>query len=262
MNRFIFILIVIISIISCNQKKVDYKSVNSDTIFQYSVFAGLTNKIYDGNLSIGKLKKYGDTGLGTFNGLNGEMIIVEGEIYQLLENGKIRIPDDLETTPFAIISFFEEDQIIQLSKDFNYEKLKALIQENLPSKNIPYTFQIKGKFKYLQCGGAPIQDKPYQKTLSEALVDRPVFEADNIKGTMVGFWFPEYIGKINVPGFHLHFISEDKTFAGHVIDFTSSNLKIQIDYSNGINVLIPDTKEFLKSDFDLSQGYNSPFNSK
>jgi len=251
--------LIIICAFSCSQNAAKEKSLSAekpDAIFQYSVFAGLTNKIYEGVLTVGELKKHGDTGLGTYNGLNGEMIVSGGEVYQLLENGTIRKPEDSEQVPFAVVSFFETDKETQIKDETNYEGLKKHIRENLPSENIPYTFQINGSFEFIQCSGAAQQEKPYQKTLSEALADKPVYDAGNITGTMVGFWFPEYVGKINVAGFHLHFISDDKNFAGHVIDFNASSLDIRIDFSDGMNVLLPDTEEFLKSEFDLSQGYN------
>ena len=98
---------------------------------------------------------------------------------------------------------------------------------------------------------------PYTNTLSDALVDRPIFDMENVSGTMVGFWYPEYIVKVNIAGFHLHFISDDKNQAGHVMEFKASDLNISVDYCDGFEVDLPATKAFEKANFDLSQQYNN-----
>ena len=229
----------------------------SDQIYQYSVFAALANKIYDGNLTVAEVKEKGDLGLGTYNGLNGEMIVLDGKVFQLLADGTVLQPEDSELVPFAVVTFFEEDQKLELSQNSNYKELKDFIEHQLPSKNLGYAFKIKSNFEYIKCGGAVKQEKPYTKTLSEAIVDRPVFEKENVPGTIVGLWFPEYVGKVNIAGFHLHFISDDKKFAGHVLDFQASGLKIEIDYCNGFDIELPKTTDFETADFDLSQEYNN-----
>lgn len=94
-------------------------------------------------------------------------------------------------------------------------------------------------------------------TLSDALVDRPVFEKEKVTGTMVGFWFPEFVGKVNVVSFHLNFISDDKKTVSHVMDFQASNLQIEIDYSNDFKFVLPDIEQYKKADFDLSQEYDN-----
>ena len=95
----------------------------------------------------------------------------------------------------------------------DYPSLITHAEGMLPSKNLFYAFRISGNFGYLKCGGADKQERPYDESLLEILADRPVYEAQNIAGTLVGFWCPEYIGDINTAGFHLHFISDDQTFA-------------------------------------------------
>jgi acetolactate decarboxylase len=79
-----------------------------------------------------------------------------------------------------------------------------------------------------------------------------------VEGTLVGFWFPEYVGGVNIPGFHLHFISADETKAGHVLEFEAANLKLEIDQSSGLEFDLPETEAFKTEIFDLSQGYNKP----
>lgn len=231
-------------------------SEKSDKIFQYSVFTGLANKIYDGTITVADIKQKGDTGLGTFNGLDGEMIIKDGEVYQWTADGELRRPKKTELIPFVVTTFFESDYTFKIESVTDYKELQTKIESQLPSKNLAYAFKITAHFNQLKCGSAQKQNKPYSKTLSEALVDRPTFLNEDVRGTMVGFWYPKYVGETNIPGFHLHFISDDKKHAGHVLDFKAENIEVKIDFCNGFEIELPDTKEFEKANFDLSQKYN------
>lgn len=259
-NNTLLLLILCCTLFSCSIKT-DNNQISgpttSDNIYQYSIFTALANKIYDGNLCVADVKEKGNIGLGTFNGLNGEMIVCDGVVYQWLANGSVQLPDDSELVPFTVVTFFEADKTLELANTEDYNDLKTFISSQLPSKNIPYAFKIKADFELLKCGSADKQEKPYTKTLSDALINRPTFTMENIRGTLVGFWYPEYIGKVNVAGFHLHFISDDKTQAGHVMDFKASNLKIEIDYCSGFEIELPKTESFKTENFDLTQEYTN-----
>ncbi|MDD4224985.1 MAG: acetolactate decarboxylase [Mariniphaga sp.] len=103
--------------------------------------------------------------------------------------------------------------------------MKLSSKKAFPPPNRDYAFRLEGTHSYLKCGSANKQEKPYSNPLSQALVDRQVFTRENIPGTLVGFWIPEYPDKVYVPGFHLHFISKDETKAGHVLEFSADNLR-------------------------------------
>ncbi|MEN8116792.1 MAG: acetolactate decarboxylase [Bacteroidota bacterium] len=259
MKSKLIIFVAIILIAGCNKvnKTETGNDIKSDKIYQYSLLTALANKVYDGNLTVADVKEKGDLGLGTYNGLNGEMIVTDGLVYQCLADGTVQVPDDSELVPFTVVTFFEEDQKMEIGAVSSFNELKSEIENHLPSKNIGYAFKIEASFKTLKYASANRQEKPYTKTLSDALVDRPLFDVENISGILVGFWYPEYIGKINVEKFHFHFISNDKNLAGHVMDFEASNLKIGIDYCDGFDIELPDNKGFETADFDLSQKYNN-----
>ncbi len=232
------------------------KKNRPDIIYQYSPFTALANSIYDGNLTVAEVKEKGDLGLGTYNGLDGEMIVCNGNVYQCLASGKVRQPKNSELVPFTVLKFFEADKTLKVDEDITYPKMKSLIESEIPSRNFIYGLKVQGTFDYLKCGSADKQEKPYENTLSEAIADRPTFEWKNISGTLVGFWFPEYVGGVNIAGFHLHFISDDEQKAGHVLEFQSSNLEVGIDKSNDFQLVLPEIEEFENKVFDLSEGYS------
>jgi acetolactate decarboxylase len=224
-------------------------SGNEDMIFHYSVLKALDNGVLDGNMTVGQLKKHGNLGLGTYNHMDGEMIVLDGIVYRIPQEGKIVNPGDDTLIPYSIVTFYNEDQKFTLEGDITYPSLKAQVAEKLPSLNYFYAFRITGEFEYIKCGGANNQNKPYNRSLNEMLADRPVYEGRNITGTLVGFWCPVYIGDINTIGFHLHFISDDHSIGGHLMEFNASSLKLGYDIKLEYKILLPDTDIFKDAKF-------------
>jgi acetolactate decarboxylase len=74
------------------------------------------------------------------------------------------------------------------------------------------------------------------------------FEFHNVSGTLVGFWTPEYAKSLNVPGYHLHFISEDRICGGHLLECRGSNLLLQVQREDEFQIALPETEDFLKAD--------------
>jgi len=172
------------------------------------------------------------------------------------------MPADKALVPFTVVKFFQPDFVVETGTFTDYPALKKLVEKQFSSPNYIYALKVTGTFTRIKCGSAEKQELPYEKTLSEAIANRPVFESENIQGTLVGFWFPEYVGGVNIPGFHLHFISTDETKAGHVLEFEAANLKIEIDQSSGLEFDFPETEAFKTKVFDLLQGYNKPAEQK
>lgn len=212
---------------------------DSDIIYQESTIGKLDDGEYDGMISMGELKQHGDFGLGTFDGLNGEMVGVDGEFFQVDYKGATQAADDKITTPFAMVTFFESDKTVKLTGDYDYNKLKSTLDEYLPSKDIIYAVKITGKFDYLQTRSVPKQTKPYPP-LKEAVKEESIFEFRDMKGTAVGFWVPTYMKDISVQGYHLHFISEDKQSGGHLLEFKITNPTIYIDFNSNLHLSIID----------------------
>jgi len=70
----------------------------------------------------------------------------------------------------------------------------------------------------------------------------------NIRGTLVGFWTPEYAKTVNIAGYHLHFLSDDKQKGGHLLDCRAKELNVKIEHSADFRMAIPETSEFLRAD--------------
>jgi acetolactate decarboxylase len=225
-----------------------------DLIFHYSVLKALDNGILEGTMTVPELLMHGDHGLGTFNQLNGEMIVLDGKVYRVSPEGEVAEAQEDILIPYTIVSFFEPDMTISQGgdDDMDYGRLISMMDTLLPSQNQFYAFRITGNFRYIRCGGVHRQEMPYDKTLLEILADRPVYEKEDILGTLVGFWCPAYIGDINTRGFHLHFLADDRSMGGHLIAFEASSLEIQYDGKSQYKIVLPDTEEFKKARFRAS----------
>ena len=184
---------------------------------------------------------------GTFNNLNGEMIALNNNFYQIKADGKVYPVTDSQITPFAVVTFFDRDSSITVKEKLDYDQLKQRIDKFLPTKNIFYAIKIEGTFQYVKARSVPQQKKPYPEIL-EIIKRQPIFEFQEIKGTMVGFRLPEYMNGINVPGYHLHFITEDKTAGGHVLDCILKDVTIEIDYTSKSYLDLPKLKGFYSAD--------------
>ncbi|MEN6349157.1 MAG: acetolactate decarboxylase [Syntrophomonas sp.] len=225
-----------------------------ETVHQVSMLSALLEGQYDGQTSFMELKKYGDTGIGTFEGLDGEMIELEGRFYQVKADGVAYPVADTMKTPFASVTYFEADKSQAVNEDINFQQLQNRIDNIIANKNIFYAIKVTGDFKHVKTRSVPAQQKPYPP-LAEVTKNQPTFEFDNVKGTLVGFWCPSYVNGINVPGYHVHFLNADKNAGGHLLDFTLKSGQIEIDATPNFNMSLPLNEEFGKIDMteDRSQ---------
>ncbi|MGB6150990.1 MAG: acetolactate decarboxylase [Pricia sp.] len=223
------------------------KPAKNDTYYQYSIWWAFVNKVFDADLSVSTLKENGDTGLGSFNRLDGEMVMIDGIVYRVRQDGTISEGAATDTIVYANAAFFEEEMAFSISEDagLDVESLQTALLEKVPSPNFFYVFQIKGTFDYMKCGGLTKQEPPFDEGLDVLIPNRPVFEGEAVSGTIVGFYCPDFIGNINVKGFHFHFISDDKKLGGHVMDFeTALPLNVQVDKKTDYHFVLPDNADF------------------
>jgi acetolactate decarboxylase len=215
----------------------------TDVLYQVSTIDALLQGVYDGVLPVSELETHGDFGIGTFDGLEGEMLALDGNYYQIKTDG-ISYPVSGEmTTPFATVTYFETDESFRLEEPVNLAELEDFLDLNLPSENLFYAVRVDGNFSYIKARSVPRQEKPYPK-LADAVSTQSVFEFENISGTLVGFRAPEYVKGVNVPGYHLHFITEDRSAGGHVLDLKMENGDAALDITSAFFMELPASGDF------------------
>jgi acetolactate decarboxylase len=196
-----------------------YAQSADHSLSQVSTFHALMLGKYDGETTYGELKKRGDFGIGTLNGLDGEMVALNGEFFQVRADGSVHAIPDEAKTPFAVVTFFKPDKAVIFPQAGDMKALQKALDKILPLTDEPCAIRIEGDFKYIKVRSVPRQEKPYPG-LEEALKHQTEFELKNVRGTLVGFRFPPYMDGVNVPGYHFHFITADKKAGGHVLNCT------------------------------------------
>ncbi len=221
-----------------------------NTLMQVSTIDALLAGAYDGQMTLGELKTHGDLGLGTFDALEGEMIMIDGKVYQARVNGEVYELSDNATTPFAAVVNFDADQTTLLQGPLSDEALQVQIDKLAPNKNLFLAFRVDGTFPTMKIRSVPKQGKPYPP-LADVVKHQAVFNYTNIAGTVLGFRCPAFVKGINVPGYHLHFISKDRKTGGHILDLTLQDAALQLDALNQLLLVLTDQEDFRT--LDLSQ---------
>lgn len=186
--------------------------------FQVSTLGALNMGVYEGSATLAQLKQYGNFGLGTFEGLDGEMVGIDGKFYQVKTDGVAYPVADTVKTPFSTVTFFHKERSLRLSGQLTYQDLQQQIDKQLPTQNLPYAIRVRGIFPYLKVRSVPKQSLPYLPLSDVVSQQQSILELRNVRGTLVGFRMPKYFKSVNVPGYHFHFIASDRSSGGHLLD--------------------------------------------
>jgi len=209
-----------------------------DELYQVSTLQALFDGEMAGACSVGDLLRHGDTGVGTFDSLDGEMIVLDGACYQVTHDGKVHVVPVGNMTPFATVAFFHADETVQTSGG-NYSEFTAEVGSELQNPNSFYVIKIHAVFSDLTLRSVSPAHPPYPP-LSQIVANQTVFSYQDTAGTMVGIYSPGMIGTLDSPGFHFHFLSDDKAEGGHVLGWESASLSVQLDLKESIQIdLVP-----------------------
>jgi acetolactate decarboxylase len=214
-----------------------------DSLVQFSLLSALAADNYDGGAPLLDVLASGDFGLGTFNRLDGEMVVLDGKIYQALADGTVRVAKLDGTTPFAAVTFFNEDGRIENLAATTMDDLDQQLDRKLPRRNSPYAIRIAGEFAELTLRSVPAQSPPFQP-LTEVVKHQATWQRHNLRGTLIGFRYPAWIGTLNVSGYHWHFLSDDHKTGGHVLACEFQRGSLRFDECTSVIIHIPQSKEF------------------
>lgn len=219
-----------------------------DTLYQVSLLDALLDGDYYGSLSVGELVKHGDTGLGTFQDLDGEMVVSGGVVYQIDMQGVPHAMPPQTMTPFAQVTYFDPDLTLRPPAGLDFPGLKKWLTAQLPSPNLFYMVRVKGRFEKIKARSVPKQKPPYPPLLQVVKNGQAVFDWQAVDGELVGFISPAFAKGTGAPGWHLHFLSADKTKGGHLLAATLGRVTVEVDLTNQLTIVLPTKGPFLKMD--------------
>jgi acetolactate decarboxylase len=221
----------------------------SHVLFQASTIGALLEGAFDGDVTFDELAGHGDLGLGTLNGLDGEMIAIDGRFYRADVDGLIEEVAATERTPFAAMAWFEPSIERQIDGPLGYGELLAELDAVAADPEASCALRIDGEFEYVRARSVPRQYPPY-RPLAEVVADQHVFEFSEVEGSLVGFRFPDYARGLEAEGYHLHFISADRESGGHVLDCRPRSVVARIDLSGELHVELPPGIELDSAELD------------
>jgi acetolactate decarboxylase len=210
-------------------------------LYQISTSTALVEGVYSGSIPSSVLLEHGDFGLGTFENLEGEMVILDGEIYQVADRVRHRSDDFL--VPFAAITHFRAKSSFEIDNVACLKDIELACDQQRISDNLFYALRLDGIFETIQARA--VHTVPQNTRLVDAAKTQREFHFENIEGTLVGFWSPRYASSFSVPGYHFHFISNDRTKGGHVLDCRASKLEARIQVLSEYDIRLPDSGPFL-----------------
>ncbi len=212
---------------------------DAHVLFQASTIGALLEGAYDGDLSFAELAEHGDLGLGTLNRLDGEMIALDGEFWRADVEGRVHPIAPEAKTPFAVVTRFEPTIEARLEGALAHAALLERLDQLTPAGASSCAVRLDGEFELVRARSVPVQERPY-RPLTEVVAGQHVFELRDVAGTMLGFRFPAYVEGIEVAGYHLHFISADRSRGGHVLDSrAAAGLCARLDPSDDLHVELP-----------------------
>lgn len=226
------------------------------SLFQVSTSRALVEGVFEGCITVGNLKEHGDFGLGTFDMLDGELVMVDGHCYQITQGGRAREVGDEVTVPFATLTRFAADSAFRLDSSPTLEDLTQQLDQLRPSENLFVGFRIDGTFERIKLRAASKAQSG--EKLVAAIEHQSSFEFKEIIGTLVGFYSPPYSSAIGVPGYHFHFIDDQRCRGGHVFNLTTDcltrDLIAQMHVESDIHLALPETQAFLETDLQIDRG--------
>jgi acetolactate decarboxylase len=223
-----------------------------NAVYLSAPIVALVEGFYVENTTMAHIKEHGDFGLGTFNYLDGEMVILDGNIYQIRSDGEVyRVKDD-EQSPFACVTFFSPDTFDDVDESLMPKGFYDLLNTLIPSENMLYAIRIDGVFSHVRTRAVPRSEN--YKPLVEATANQPVFDFDDVQGCLAGFYTPRFMESLNAPGYHMHFLTEDRRHGGHLIECALKKVRIGIQHVPKLDLGLPITLDFLTADLTRDIG--------
>ncbi len=209
-------------------------------LFQTSTVQALLAGAYDGDVTLAEILEHGDLGLGTLNGLDGELIVLDGHAWKAELDGTLVRPPASSKTPYAVVVAFSPGAPIVLHGPFAGGELEAHLGERLAGAVRPTAVRIDGRFSEVHVRSVPRQLPPY-RPLAEVICEQQVSVLRDVSGTMMGFCFPDALDGIEMVGAHLHFLTDDRTRGGHVLSYTLLHAIARLDGATRLHVELPGT---------------------
>lgn len=216
-------------------------------MYQVSTLQALSMGYTRAVITVEELVKHGNLGLGTFENVDGEMIVLDGTCYRAADDGVVTRPDPGTGVPFASVATTGEERRFAIGEMKNIRDLKQLLTLKIEEDfglNSMHVVRIDGVFRKV-CARSESGHRSHHVGLKDLLSKtQKDFEFRGVNGSMVCIYYPDYMDGINASGWHLHFLSEDKTQGGHVFDLELESGEARLSKLSRIEIQLPSEPAF------------------
>jgi len=223
-----------------------YLGMPIHTLFQVSTSGALVAGVYSGAVDVKTILDHGDFGLGTFANLDGEMVVLDGRVYQVQGSGRVSEAPPGAEAPFAVVTRFSPQVDVAIDSAASLSDLASRCDTLRSSGNIFYAFRLDGRFNRIRARA--VNPPGESKRLIDAAKAQSEFKFANVTGTLVGLWSPGFSSAFSVPGYHFHFLSDDRQHGGHLLDCAAGPLRLRMEALTDFHLALPEIESFLKAD--------------
>lgn len=206
-------------------------------VAQVGTYDYLIQPDYDGLAPLRDVVGDATIGLGTFDRLDGELVMVAGTVYRVGTDGVPRVASLSRTTPWLEAVRFTPQASMRVPAGTQCSALVPLIDQLAGTPGGMVAVRLIGTFDVLTARSVPAQSQPYPP-LSEVVANQTVFPLSDVRATLVGFRTGSDLLGVGAPGLHLHGLTRGRDAGGHILGCTAgSDVRISIQRTQGVHLL-------------------------
>jgi acetolactate decarboxylase len=228
---------------------VDLRPRAGKAIEQFSFVDALVAGLFEGAFTAAALHAAGDFGVGCGDALDGELVLVDGQLFRCPGSGGVMRVGPNELVPFAEVTRFEPTLVQAVTGPLDERSFEHLVDELVPSANLFYAIRVDGVFGRMTVRDAVRQERPF-RGLADAVKDQHVASVTNTRGTLIGFRGPDVFQGLSVADFHLHYLDEAREFGGHATDYELVEGTLSIEAYSSFTVHLPEIASYLDALLD------------
>ncbi|KAG8457427.1 hypothetical protein KFE25_011282 [Diacronema lutheri] len=235
------------------------------TLFQVGTEGALVRGVSTGCMRVEDLLRHGDFGLGTFDHLDGDGVLLDGVCWRAEADGTVARASPRALTPFWVVTHFRPERMVELRNVRDLPDLVSRLDQARTSPNLFAAARVRGRFSSIcwhapgkarggeACEGAAREDAPAETPAEPPEgAEAPPREArllkEDVDGSLVAFHTPSWAESFSARGWQFHFLSDDRVLAGRVHAVTSAELRVELHDLNDVHVALPETAEFARAD--------------
>jgi alpha-acetolactate decarboxylase len=222
----------------------------ANQLYQYSIISALMDGVASGGIALSKLKQHGNYGLGTFENIEGEMVMIAETVYHLRADGSISIAEPEARLPFAMTTRFQPTSTLTTAFP-SKASIFSTLQRIFPgTDNLFIALRISALFQEIKV--RTVRGQTYKgQPLEELSSSQSVNTYKNIRGTIFGFRSPPFSQGISVAGGHLHFVSEARDCGGHVLEVEAVEALLEGAVVSNMHIELPESRDFNEAKLEV-----------